>query len=527
MGALIPPSIAGTAGLANIMANGGWQILTDRPSNMAHQNPLTLAQIRSGSVNCFTVRLRQTALFAASHIVLVLSNCSTDNSLMETPGRNRIRFKAALQKNGPGGVTDESGARVAVTFAGQLFGECAPDGLLISDPVPFDVVAGEVFFVRYAPYVAGPSYYINALGGTMGGTNAGALNNGDGLVAGDAVMAGTTGGTFNSNTNCLNGVLGFSSTPQRTVALIGDSICLGTGDGGVMTQWGGYLVRLMRNQTAFVTTSSNIGSVTSNFPFVHMARGMLTAAAFALRNQSYKELKLAEFATTVVWEYGINDVGAGTALTAMQTNLLAVAQWFIARGKKFIACTLTPQTTSTDQFRTAANQTPGVNDSIRTGYNSWLRDASAAGFIAQAGGLSVADVLDVAAAVEVNPANVSTLNGGRWPSAFSTSDFSGSITSGAATNGFADSSQNAAQDAYRGYCLRMTSGAASGQVVIINNQSATGVYGFATNLSTTPSVGDSYVIYRPYTADGTHPSTYGHMTIANRLNTAANLAKVV
>jgi hypothetical protein len=164
-----------------------------------------------------------------------------------------------------------------------------------------------------------------------------------------------------------------------------------------------------------------------------------------------------------------------------------------------------------------ANQTVFTTETIRTGYNSWLRDPGPNGFVAQAGGSSVADVFDVAAPIEVNSSGVPALNGGFWPAALSASVFSGSITNSPTTSSFIDSSQTAPNGTYRGYALKMTSGAASGQLVPILSQNSGGAYVLGVPLSTAPSVGDTYVIPDVYTREGLHPTSLGHMTIANAL----------
>jgi lysophospholipase L1-like esterase len=479
-----------------------------------------MANVVSGALNAVTVRLAHRALFAASHIVLVWGNYWKNNVVFEGPGRNVVYHHSALQRMGSS-YSDETGPIVEATYKGQRMGLCSHRGLLFSDPIPFEVAAGEVFWTRDAAYTGGPSYFLSGYQVVRNGsTGADHIDLKEGIIAGDLVASGTVGqgGSLFGPPGGPVMILGFNKNRQKSCALFGDSIGAGLADYGFGSyQWGGWMVRLMRNVTARVQTSALAQSTVSNFPFVHCAQGGQTAATVATQGMSSMSIRLAEFCTTVIWHLGGNDLALTIPLATMQSNLLKVAGWFAARGKKFIACTIIPQTTSTDGWLTVANQTVKTNESLRTGYNSWLRDTGPNGFVAQAGGTAVADVFDAAAPMEVNSSGVPALNGGFWPAALSASVFSGSVTGSPSVNYFTDSSQTAPSGTYRGYALKMTSGAASGQIVPIRYQDNTGVYAFDVSFSPAPSVGDTYVIPDVYTRDGAHPLSLGHMTIANAL----------
>lgn len=587
-----PPSVSSVPGLATMIANDGFQVLTDRPINISGFGPLPLSSARSGCLRGYTVRIRQRALFAATHIKLVFGNYTSDNALTETPNHNPIEYRACLQKFGAS-ATDYTPARIPVTFNnGSQFGTVQPDGMLFSDPIGFEVGANEIFYIWVYPAVAGNGWYVTSGLSTMGFSGlAGCIANGEGYNFEDIVLSGNL--ASNSNLSAATGpiaVLGLNPAPQRTVAIAGDSIATGTGDAGSYSQCGGWPMRLMINQQAMQLTAANAVSQLPNFSYVWMARGGLTAASFAARQNSYKQVKLAEMATNILWEYGTNDLSIG--LPAMQANALAVARWFIHRGKKFIAATLLPKTTSTDNFLTIANQTVTGSESVRTGYNSWLRDASANGFISWASGLSgpawapstsyptigaivqsaggvyavtsvgtsassgsglsgsgmgivdgtvvwrqllpitgLVDFVDAAATVEVNAAGVPTLNGGFWPAPPTPADYTGSVTAGSSNSQFTDSALGNTIDQWRGYNVRMTSGVgASGSAMApgINlNSTGSNNIVLANSLPGVPAIGDTYAIYRPYSQEGTHPSAYGHSQIANGLNVLTVLAKFI
>ena len=521
MGAITPALISGVPGLATMLGNGGYQILTDRPTNVFGATPIPVNFVHGSSIRGYTARTRHRALFPATHIRLVFGNCTADNSLTETPNHNAVEYRAALQKFGSS-VTDYTPARIPVTFNnGSQFGICPPDGILFSDPIAFDVAGNELFFIWMGIAASGPSWYLPAGAFLQGGTATGGLANGDAYGIDDTVQSGNPTAALSSNATGPLAVLGFSSIPQRTVALFGDSIFQGTGDYGSYLQNGGWGQRLMINQTTMILTPANSASQIANFPYVWMARGGEQAAQTAARANSYKQVKIAEMATTILWEYGTNDLSGG--LAALQANTLAVAQWFISRGKKFIAATLLPKTTTTDNFLTIANQTVTSGESVRTAYNSWLRDPSANGFISWASGLSgpawvqstayatigavvqtaggvyavtspgtsaasgagpsgvgtgivdgtvlwqsltpntgLVDFIDPAASVEVNASGVTTLNGGFWPPPPAAIDYSGTITTANSAGQWTDSGLANAQDQYRGYNVRITTPGANG-----------------------------------------------------------------
>ncbi len=528
----LAPALNAVQGLPTALANGGWQILGDKPCCQDMATPITLSTFKPGAPP-YTVRWRVRAMFPASHIVLVFGNWGDQpTGVLGKPGRHRVRVYAALQKMGAGGYTDATGDQVPVTFGGNRFGEIPQNGPLFSDPVPFEVADNEVFFINHARFTAGPNCQVNVHTGVVGGTGAGGLNNGEGWIAGNYVDSPASITQTADQWNYSGGpaaVLGFSPQPQATVALVGDSICVGLNDGGIEYSRGGYLYRLMRNYTVQTLNSTIERNTIANFPFVHCAQGGILASQFANRLSSWKSMKIAEMATTVIFEYGTNDIYSGTSLATLQSNLITIASWFISRAKKFIVCTILPRTASSDGWQTVSGQSfqNASFEAVRQNYNSWLRDPSANGFVAQAGGYNVADIFDAAAAVEVNSSGTPSLNGGFWPAALPGPRFTGSVTGAPSTGAFTDTTITGT-DTYRGYTARFTSGSQINRVANIAYHTSAGAVTLVDALPGAPSVGDTYVICNCYTGnDGTHPSALGHMTIANYLNTPANLAKII
>ena len=308
-----------------------------------------------------------------------------------------------------------------------------------------------------------------------------------------------------------------------TLSLIGDSIMAGTGDHGWVPGRGGFAVRAACNQLTKIFNPA----LTPAFAHNRSAAGGDKALQYGeTSNTSQYErshVELAGFGSTVICNYGTNDLSSG--LSAMQTAILQIASWHLRKGQAFYQCTLFPKTASTNGFLTASNQTTGGSfETVRVNFNSWLRDGSAAGFVAQAAAsagvsASLIGVIDVCKYTEVNASNVLTLNGGFWRIPSTTPLLTGTLTSVAASYQFTDGAKSMTAQTYAGYNFLMTSGVAApsasvvGQGCISWNNATT----FNTNNSSigaTPAVGDAYAICSLSTIDGTHPSTTGHIWAA-------------
>jgi hypothetical protein len=92
-------------------------------------------------------------------------------------------------------------------------------------------------------------------------------------------------------------------------------------------------------------------------------------------NRGLRDFML-NYATHSIYEYGINDVrGGSVTLASMQSTALANWQILVNKKIKVWACTLTPNTTSTDSWATTTNQTyaNSTGNTVRIQYNNWLR----------------------------------------------------------------------------------------------------------------------------------------------------------
>jgi|GEM_PF-2612204 len=222
------------------------------------------------------------------------------------------------------------------------------------------------------------------------------------------------GGGFATSANviysayAIYGVLAPGSPPP--IAVLGDSIASGTGDASDLP-----LGQISRN--GFICRALNNG-----FPYLNVAQGGESAAVFVANCQ--RRLAACAGCTYAVSNYGTNDLSLFSVAT-IKSNILSIARQCQALGMKVFWCTLNPKTTSTDNWATAQNQAPlttpdGVDPTYpsielrRVAINTWIRDTSADGFVAQAGGPGLAGFFDTAAPVEVDASNVITLNGGRY-----------------------------------------------------------------------------------------------------------------
>ncbi len=434
-----------------------------------------------------------------------------------------------MQKLGSS-ATDYTPPIVPGSFQGSLFRTINPaSGPVFSDPIPFDVAASEVFYVDTYVGVPGPSWYIPANMVLVGGAGPACMSNGDAQNA-DFTLFNNTFGTQTGGVPAPGygpvAVLGFNQGPQATVAMITDSIGQGTGDLGASPN-GGWPCRFLYNQITLADTPTTYGARVPNFPFVQISRAGITAVTIVGRLNSYRAIRVAELARNVIWQAGTNDMVAGTSLATMQANTLLAANWFVQRGIKFFACTLLPRVTTTDNLRTTANQTPTAYEANRQAYNTWIRTTFVAAVNSAQG---LAAILDPAAAVEVNASNVLTPNGGRWLLPPTTSDASGSATSNGAAGNFTDTNLGNYQDQWRGYNLIMTSGVGvtgTTNNAVIRNPTGTNNLTLYTNLPGAPSSGDTYIIFRPTSQEGTHPTAYGNQLIANSLNIPSVLSQFI
>lgn len=356
--------------------------------------------------------------------------------------------------------------------------------------------------------------------GLAGGTNFDGLATGEGWRAGDQTFNGSSTITQQTSSNPYYpvAILGKTKTPQKTVALEGDSIMAGTGDHGYIYASGGFATRAIANQLS-ITYDKAINPLYGYVRVPLGGEGIIAYANQQNTNQYFKgRLSIAELATNVICNYGTNDLASGTA--AIQAAILVNAEYHISRGQKYFHCTIIPKVTSTDGFQTVANQTVQGTEATRLALNAWLRDTSSSGFVQQCSNPSLVGVIDVCKYLEVNSSNVLTQNGGFWRIPTGFTPITGTFTTGG-TNQFVDTSKNFTANAYKGYSLLVTSGAAINKTMCIgwNNTNTINTY---SSIGATAAIGDSYSIVNLSTIDGIHPTTQGHLWMTQAVQEVFN-----
>ena len=440
-------------------------------------------------------RIRHKAVVACSHLRLLYCNYNLTTS-GETDGANNIVVKAAIEY--PYGTTASPGSRYPVYFQGRRSVTIEPGGWALSDPVPVVISSPAYFGERVQFSTSGGSQPFGQ--NISGGGSQGQAGEATDSTSTDFTDGGTSynfGGSYAQGA-WSNAIYGIPATPTSSVYFVTDSIGFGLSD---------------------LLDLPNIGifqrAVNEQIPYTQQARSGMHLADLANPTTSKFMRLLMAGNRHVVSNLVTNDI-AGT-LASLKANVLSVAATANLFGAKYWHCTMLPVTTSTNAWRTASAQTVSANEANRLAFNAWLRDTSASGFVAQAGGSSKAGYFDNAALVEVNSANVLTLNGGFWK--VPVSDLvSGTATAGA-SGSLTDSSKSWTTNAYRGMWVYITGGTGAGQLKQVYSNTST-VLSLTPSYTFSPVIDatSTYVICDLFTGDGTHPSATGYATAAQGIN---------
>ena len=498
----------------------GWSLINATTANLSQATPRSLSTIYATAKNGVSTHVNEISPVSVSSVRVVVGNWfgnAQPNGMM--PAYNDIYVKSSFYNP----TTNEA---YPVTYGGERVAKIVSRQIVMSDPCQFPIVANTSFDVLHYCSIAAYSNMIPT-SFTLGGGSTGPQPSGtDGVLNAD--YTDFSPGTA-AHTNTLYGyshqaLLGYTgSAALKTIALIGDSIMAGAGDLGVPYYGtGGYGTRIALQALNLTVPWPTPRS--GAYGFVNCARSGDTLAHFLGVGANRCQLQLASFASTVISDFGTNDLGSST-LAQLQANTLTLAGMIARQNQTFIACTLLPKTTSTDNWTTANHQTD-FGGTTRTGFNSWLRDTSSAGFVQQAAAATgypatTFRVFDAAAAVEVNASNVLTLNGLFWKAPTGSALYSGTVTSGGAQSPFTDqvlSSANVNQ--FQGYAVRWKTGANAGYNATISGHTPS-VVGLSAGTATTVSTGDTYEIWLDLpTVDGTHPTAFSHRAIANSFSTS-------
>jgi len=460
--------------------------------------------------------------------------------------------------------------------------------------------------------VAGTTYFPYG-GGVSGSTTGAACNNGEGYGSAnqiDLTLARFISPAAAGNVYAPCAILGMATYVAPSVAIIGDSISQGTGDGGFAAQQGGFMQRTVTGQTSQAKKDSTITPVLGHS---WLGQGSETSLQFS-QSSGWKRSQVAMLSPYIWCNYGTNDLASGSAFIC--SYLYTIAKRFTDCGSTFYQSTICPKTSSTDGWQSLANQTfPGASsEGYRRAVNNWIVDStgattvtgeamfrggggsraygvsntggdgSATVFIpaypfltgtetvqvngvtkalttdytytlstsingstyisgitfvsAPANGATVTITytklpglknsanglrgltlsIDSASAVEVDSGGSALTNGGFWKIGAGTTvtSFTPSATSSTTlTNG----SASYTVDAYRGLCAFVfadsVTGAAVGQVRCIDFNTSTVLTNSSSSWTNTPSTSATIrILTSCYTVDGTHPSSQGHLLMA-------------
>lgn len=431
------------------------------PTSVFSQNALTrLGMHNAGAVGAgsYTSRTKATVRVSGFGLRLYWTLAyPTGASTQETAYSGNTTIKAALELS--------DGTILFFYFNGARTITVAGGGIVCTDLLGVALTAGDVVWLRV--------YISNATALYL--TDYPDHINGEGYMSGvDQVDSGVV---------TVSG--GYAFTPQLAtlqvqnlgngVVLFGDSIVGATLDvfGG-----GGYLTR------AFTAThpTLNLGNSSEGVNnFLNQAQTKNRMALAALSGAEYAVLS---------WT---NDPYQGRTLSQYQADIRTAVDRIAAYGLKVLVCTLTPRTTSTDGWKTTANQsiiTPAF-DAVRLAINAWLRTEFRSS--------NLVGIADVAAIVETNSL---------WKAPAGGITDSGTVTStiaGVCT----DNTKTWTSQAFNGYIVRNDTLGGAGSMIARTQ---------TTNVLTTGAVvftiGNAYSIYPGATIDGIHPVGEFHRLMA-------------
>lgn len=362
------------------------------------------------------------------------------------------------------------GSIIPAFFNGSRTGSSAAGGGPIStDPIGVSLTEGDVIWLR--------CYFQNAT--SLHITRNNDYQRGEGYVSGsDLVDSGTvtaSGGFVCTPTLATLQV----PTLENGVVILGDSISAGTGDAG---WFGGFACTALEPFHACAQLGSPSEAVSN----------------FVTGNQSARRLQLAGMSGAehclLHWS---NDPWNGRTLAQFQADIRTAVKMVARMGMRVWVCTLPPRTTTTDGWKSLANQTltSVPQDTVRRNINAWLRQEFT--------DPDVSGILDTATSVE------SQTDPGKWLAPPGGVALTGTITStvaGTAT----DNTKSWTAGQWDGYLVRNFS-TAGGPSLIVRTQAtnvlSNGVVPF--------TVGNTYEIYPGATTDGIHPSGYFHNLMAS------------
>lgn len=333
--------------------------------------------LSDGSVIGNTSSKKYVALKDACDIKLVFGNFYVDvvnNIMKDIAGPNNINVKCSITRQ-----YDGSGPIYPVFFNGLRTVKLSPGGLIESDSIGIELVAGDVIFVR--TYVS-----VDNIGEFWPRGFGNSWSNGECISVGDI----TDSGNIDWTAGDLYGPVAIIGKGVDTAVLVvGDSVALGSGDSVENVQDCGYIQK----------------GISSDFNYLVIARANDEINHFITPLNKINRTRMAAYCNRAIVNYGINDLASNRTLAQLQADLTSIWSTLKLMGLKVWQCTITPYTESTDNWATIDNQTIFDKDSVRVQLNDWIRTCPA----------PLSGYFDGADASE------STRNSGKWKAGY-TSD---------------------------------------------------------------------------------------------------------
>lgn len=410
------------------------------------------------------------------------------------------------------------GTKYPVTFGGLLTALIDPGATVQSDPLPVTLTAGTVIDV----YVYGnnsTAWYSNQYCAVAGGEG-GFQTTTDLTAPGSAAVTETVGSPLRGPSAIMGTPLSGSAP---AVLVIGDSIANGQGEAGLILQRG-------RNVTTPAIGGGGWfgrGLLAAGVGFFNGSVGGDKVTSFITNAGHYRRMIFQANATTVVCEYGRNDLSGSRTDVQIEADLITA--WSMFPGKRVIQTTITPRSTSTDGWATLVNQTTAADNPYRVSVNTWLRAGAPVtisgstvtavpvgtpgAVLAGTGAHPLWGVWEAADLVE------SARDSGLWLiNANVRTVTDAAITSAAATLTSATAAFTTADLGRK--VIVAGAGTAGGLHIsaIVGYTNATTVT-LSTTAATTVT-GAALTVCDGYTHDGTHPGTYGHTVLAGCVRAA-------
>lgn len=319
-----------------------------------------------------------------------------------------------------------------------------------------------------------------------------------------------------------------SGTSTPTFGAIGDSIMAGVGIANGSNLSSGAFMPGYANSFAAVMLARGLGAFNYSIAGTKVGDFFVGGTATKIREE------VMAYADYIFTDLFGNDRSAQT-WQQIATNIMKLAANAQAAGSWLVPATMYPWNSSTDHHITIANQTLDTYNAVRVNYNNWIRNGfqvDGSGSPVLTGGSKykyLTTFVDLASALEVNAANVPTVDGG-YMAVPPAARYTGLVLSGTPSLtalSFTTAPFTAPSSTDRGvmcHAIVMTSGAAAGQVALISNVTAnttsavtliadgsTSFTGLAIKgLTTIPAAGDTLDVWEVYVVDGIHPSYAGN-----------------